>query len=85
MNDNKGLIGSATTIFGTIIAWLPVINLVVQIIAGIIAIAVGLMTLRHFYYKEQSRLKKERKEDENDIRHLERLKRLHAKEEESTT
>ena len=55
MNDHKGIIGTITTASGAIITWLPAINEVVQILAGLVAIAVGIITFRHYYLKDKDK------------------------------
>jgi hypothetical protein len=52
MNESqRGALGTATTVGGTFVAWLPHINLIVQIVAGVVAIVVGLATLRYYCRK----------------------------------
>ena len=53
MNDHKGLIGAITTTAGALVAWLPLINELVQITAGIVAIVVGIVTIRHYNRKDR--------------------------------
>lgn len=55
MNEQsgKGILGAITTAAGAVAAWLPMINTVVQIIAGIVAIAVGISTFRYYHRKNQ--------------------------------
>jgi tellurite resistance protein TehA-like permease len=53
MKDHLGLLGTITTLTGGIVSWLPVINEVVQIFAGLIAITVGIATLRHYFKKDK--------------------------------
>lgn len=47
----KGFIGTTTTVAGTIVAWLPTVNICVQIIAGLIAIVAGIATARYYTRK----------------------------------
>lgn len=54
MHEHKGLIGTVTTVTGGVIAWLPVINEVVQIVAGLAAIAVAVATLRYYHKKSKA-------------------------------
>lgn len=54
MSDHKGLIGSATTVAGGIVAWLPIVNEAVQIVAGLAAIAVAVATLRYYHKKSKA-------------------------------
>jgi uncharacterized membrane protein YoaK (UPF0700 family) len=57
MNEHiKGITGTTTTIGGAIVAWLPVVNTGVQIIAGIAAIVAGIFTAR-YYCKKTNQLK----------------------------
>ena len=53
MNDNKGLLGSVATVVGGVISWLPMINELVQIAAGLVAIVVGIVTIRHYHNKDK--------------------------------
>ena len=53
MNDNKGLLGSVATVAGGVISWLPMINELVQIAAGLVAIVVGIVTIRHYHNKDK--------------------------------
>jgi len=55
MNDHKGIIGAVVTGAGGMAAWLPFINEVVQIIAGLVAIVVGIVTVRHYHNKDKRR------------------------------
>lgn len=60
MNEHRhltGLAGVVTTSSSAVIAWLPEINLCVQIVAGIVAIIVGLFTIR-YYHRKTSNLEK---------------------------
>jgi hypothetical protein len=54
--DLKGTTGTATTIGATIASYLPVVNELVQIGAGIVAIVVGILTAR-YYIKKTNLLK----------------------------
>ena len=82
MNEYKAIVGAVITFAGGVVAWLPVINMVVQLVAGVIAIAVGLATLRHLYYKDKRRREIE---FEDRLRHYHRTRGpLIAKEESST-
>jgi hypothetical protein len=53
MNDHKGIFGAAITITGGIVSWLPVVNEVVQILAGLSAIVVAIVTVRHYQRKDR--------------------------------
>lgn len=57
MSDNKGILGTITTIAGGAASWLPCINEVIQIIAGIVAIIVGIVTIRHYQKKDKEKNK----------------------------
>jgi len=53
MNDNKGLLGSVVTVAGGVASWIPMINELVQITAGLVAIVVGIVTIRHYHNKDK--------------------------------
>jgi len=56
MNEAKhlnGIIGTITTAGGAVVAWLPTVNFVVQIIAGIVAIIVGITTIAYYHKKSK--------------------------------
>ncbi len=57
MNDSikqvAGAAGVVTTTAGAVVAWLPVVNLVVQILAGIVAIVVGIITANYYHNKNK--------------------------------
>jgi hypothetical protein len=53
MDDNKGILGAVTTATSAFVSWLPAINEIVQIIAGLIAIVCGLVTIRHYLRKDK--------------------------------
>jgi hypothetical protein len=53
MNNQKGIVGAVTTVTGSVVAWLPVVNEVVQILAGLTAIIVGIATVRHYQKKDR--------------------------------
>jgi len=57
MSDNKGILGTITTIAGGAASWLPCINEIIQIIAGIVAIIVGIVTIRHYQKKDKEKEK----------------------------
>ena len=59
MNPDKGILGNITTITLTTISWLPVVNQVVQIIAGLVAIAVGVATFNYYHRKNKSKTLKD--------------------------
>jgi hypothetical protein len=47
----QGILGGAITTGGAVVAWLPTVNLIVQILAGITAIVVGGFTIRYYHRK----------------------------------
>jgi hypothetical protein len=51
MNDHKGLLGTSVTAISALTSLLPVVNLLVQIGAGIMAIVVGFYTARYYRNK----------------------------------
>jgi len=51
MNDHKGLLGTFVTATSALTSILPVVNLLVQIGAGIMAIVVGFYTARYYRNK----------------------------------
>lgn len=51
MNDHKGLLGTGVTAISALTSLLPVVNLLVQIGAGIMAIVVGFYTARYYRNK----------------------------------
>jgi hypothetical protein len=53
MNDYKGIVGAAVTVTGGAMSWLPMVNEVVQITAGLVAIVVGIVTIRHYHRKDK--------------------------------
>ncbi len=48
-----GMLGVSVTTGSAIVAWLPVVNLLVQIGAGITAIVVGLFTIRYYHRRAE--------------------------------
>jgi len=50
-NHVKGLLGVVTTASGAVIAWLPLVNIIIQIMAGIVAIVAGTVTARYYIRK----------------------------------
>jgi hypothetical protein len=52
MNDHKGIVGAAVTATGGVMSWLPMVNEIIQIAAGIVAITVGIVTIRHYHRKD---------------------------------
>jgi hypothetical protein len=53
IKDHAGLVGSITTAAGATITWLPVINEMVQLIAGVVAIVVGIVTIKYYNRKDR--------------------------------
>jgi len=51
MNNHKGLFGTAVTTISAFTSFLPIVNLLVQISAGIMAIVVGFYTARYYRNK----------------------------------
>jgi len=51
MSDHKGLLGTGVTAISALTSLLPVVNLLVQIGAGIMAIVVGFYTARYYRNK----------------------------------
>ena len=51
MKEHTGIIGTITTATGAVVANLAIINEAVQIIAGVVAIIVGLITIIHYCKK----------------------------------
>ena len=54
MNGHKGILGTVTTSVSAIAAWLPAINEIVQIVAGLVAIVVGIATIIHYHKKDKN-------------------------------
>lgn len=57
MNDSSsigGKVGVVTTLASATTSILPDVNAVVQIVAGLVAIAVGVMTFIYYYNKNKS-------------------------------
>ena len=52
MNDHKGIIGASVTVTSGAMSWLPMVNEIVQIAAGVVAIVVGIVTIRHYHRKD---------------------------------
>lgn len=50
-SSSKGLLGVVTTTSSTIVAWLPTVNIMVQIVAGCVAIVAGIITARYYLKK----------------------------------
>ncbi|MGA3265495.1 MAG: hypothetical protein ABSE16_01580 [Verrucomicrobiota bacterium] len=49
IDNAKGIVGAATTGAGLVLGHLPIINEAVQLVAGVVAIVVGVMTIRHYW------------------------------------
>jgi membrane protein implicated in regulation of membrane protease activity len=52
MNEHvKGISGAATSIGAAVVAWLPIVNTSVQILAGLTAVVAGIFTTRYYHKK----------------------------------
>ena len=50
-STSKGFLGTVTTVTSTVVAWLPTVNICVQIVAGLVAIVAGFITARYYLKK----------------------------------